>query len=133
MRLCFIKHLSTEWINNKVQSKCSAVYIVLSRPLAPGTYNVTASLEGYEAATATVTVPADGGGVQHAFSLVRVGSAATAASGGAARGWGLPRRFGTFGGASADAKVPSSALEVPDRSARSWCPPPNNRLLSWHT
>ncbi|KAK9830901.1 hypothetical protein WJX81_003069 [Elliptochloris bilobata] len=71
---------------------------VFYRPLAPGTYNVTASLDGHEAATATVSVPADGSGAQHAFSLVPLGAVTAAVVGGAASGWDLPRRFGAFGG-----------------------------------
>lgn len=75
-------------------------------------YNVTASLEGYEPATVTITVPPDGCGVQHAFHLVQLGGAAAALGGGAASGWGLPRRFGAFGGLSTDARVRPPKLGV---------------------
>ena len=39
------------------------------RPLAPGSYTVTAALDGYEAAEALVTVPVSGEGVVHNFTL----------------------------------------------------------------
>jgi hypothetical protein len=74
-------------------------------------YNVTASLEGYEPATATVSVPKDGSGAVHAFALVAVGAAAaTAATVDDGAAWSLPRRFGAFGAAAeaaedADAEV----------------------------
>ena len=76
-------------------------------------YNVTASLEGYEPATVTITVPADGSGAQHAFHLVSLGGAAAALTlSGAASGWGLPRRFGALGGLSSDAMVRPSCARV---------------------
>ena len=101
-------------------------------------YNVTASLEGYEPATVTVTVPADGSGVQHAFRLAPLGGAAAALGGGAASGWGLPRRFGTFGGLSADATVRPPALGccgVPKekRTLVNTCPGCSALLCRCHT
>lgn len=92
----------------------------LCRPLAPGLYNVTASLEGYEPATATVSVPKDGGGAVHAFALVAVGAAAAAAAAvDDAAAWSLPRRFGAFG-AAAEAAEDADA-EVRPRSRRPYC------------
>ena len=39
------------------------------RPLAPGSYNITAVLKGYGEVSAGVTVPADGSGAQYNFAL----------------------------------------------------------------
>lgn len=46
------------------------------RPLAPGTYKLTAVHEGYEAASATVVVPKDGSGARQDFKLLPVAGGA---------------------------------------------------------
>ena len=44
-------------------------YVSACRPLAPGTYTITASAPGYAPQTASVEVPATGKGVVHDFLL----------------------------------------------------------------
>jgi len=45
------------------------------RPLAPGTYKLTAIHEGYQPMTAEVVIPTDGSGTTHDFKLTAVGGA----------------------------------------------------------
>ncbi|EIE24879.1 hypothetical protein COCSUDRAFT_14223 [Coccomyxa subellipsoidea C-169] len=58
------------------------------RPLAPGTYNVTAALAGYANETVTVIIPGDGSGETVEFFMSRAGPNAAAVN------WGLARKFG---------------------------------------
>lgn len=58
------------------------------RPLAPGTYNVTAALAGYANETVTVVIPADGSGESVEIFMGRAGGAE------AVTNWGLAHKFG---------------------------------------
>lgn len=57
------------------------------RPLAPGTYNVTAVMAGYYNTTVTVFLPADGSGETVELFMGRAGLDALT-------NWGLARKFG---------------------------------------
>ena len=72
------------------------------RPLAPGMYNVTASLRGYKNATARVAVPKDLSGAVHIFELVPLGD--------------LPRTEAQDAQASARAAI--QAKEIADKVGR---------------
>lgn len=49
--------------------------IITFRPLAPGTYKLTAIHEGYQPMTTELVIPTDGSGATHDFKLVAVGGA----------------------------------------------------------